>query len=155
MKQGETDVYNFNIPDTNGFAYVFLYWYRDWAHWATSDLDLTIINPDGTMNVDAATGASPEVAMISEPGAYTLLVNGYHVYFDQTEYYYVEVVYFADPTPLWSSPVFNLNCYAKVKPPITGLAVVWLHDKDFGAWYIGAFAQLKRVCGGSRDVRLR
>lgn len=153
VKEGETDVYTFNIPDANGFAYVFLYWYRDWAHWATSDLDLIIINPDGTLNVDGATAASPEVAMIAGPGDYTLLVDGYQIYFDKREYYYLEIVYFANSVPLWTSPTFNLGCFAKVKSPVYGLAVVWLHDLDFDYWYIGGFAQLvKKQCihqGGS------
>ncbi|OGD46800.1 hypothetical protein A3K79_07015 [Candidatus Bathyarchaeota archaeon RBG_13_46_16b] len=143
VKTGEEDVYTFNIPDANGFAYVFLYWYRDWAHWATSDLDMLIINPDSTLNVDGATAASPEVATLSGPGTYTILIDGYQVYFDKKECYYLEIVYFADPTPLWSSATFNLGCYSRIKSPVTGLAVVWLHDLDFDTWFIGGFAQLK------------
>jgi len=143
VKTGEEDVYTFNIPDANGFAYVFLYWYRDWAHWATSDLDMLIINPDSTLNVDGATAASPEVATLSGPGTYTILIDGYQVYFDKRECYSLEIIYFADPTPLWSSATFNLGCYAKIKSPVTGLAVVWLHDLDFDTWFIGGFAQLK------------
>ncbi len=150
IKQGSTDTYSFNIPDANGFAYVFLYWYRDWAHWATSDLDLIVVNPDGTMNFDGATSKSPEAALISGPGSYTLLVDGYQVYFGKKEYYCLEIVYFADTMPLWSSPIFDLNHYATIKSPIYGLAVVWLHDEDFDAWYIGGFAQLskKNPCTG-------
>jgi subtilisin family serine protease len=148
VKEGEADIYNFNIPDADGFAYVFLYWYRDWAHWATSDLDLVITNPDATLNFDGATLKSPETAFISGPGDYVLEVDGYQIYFGKTEYYYLEIVYFASPTPLWSSPTFNLACYAMIKSPVTGLAVVWLHDLDFDAWYIGAFTQLKKMsCG--------
>lgn len=148
VKEGETDVYNFNIPDTNGFAYIFLYWYRDWTTWATSDLDLIIINPDTTLNVDGATGASPEVAVIGGFGDYTLLVDGYQVYFDKREYYTLEIVYFADSVPLWSSPTIKLRCFANVRSPVYGLAVVWLHDLDFDYWYIGGFAELvKKKCG--------
>jgi hypothetical protein len=149
IKTGEEDVYTFNIPDATGFAYVFLYWYRDWAHWATSDLDMYVINPDGTLNVKGATGASPEVAILPGPGDYTILVDGYQVYFDKTEYYSLEIIYFADTSPLWESATFNLNCYAKVKSPATGLAVVWLHDLDFDSWYIGGYAQLSKKCGRS------
>jgi hypothetical protein len=147
VKEGEEDVYSFNIPDTNGFAYVFLHWYRDWAHWATSDLDLIIINPDSTINFDGATLKSPEVTMLQGPGDYTILVDGYQVYFGKTEYYSLEIVYFADSTPSWSSPTFNLDCLKSVKSPVYGVAVVWLHDIDFDTWYIGGFAQLaKRKC---------
>jgi subtilisin family serine protease len=148
VKTGEEDVYTFNIPDANGFAYVFLYWYRDWAHWATSDLDMLIINPDSTLNVDGATAASPEVATLnatlSGTGTYTILIDGYQVYFDKKECYYLEIIYFANPTPLWSSATFNLGCYSRIKSPVTGLAVVWLHDLDFDTWFIGGFAQLKQ-----------
>jgi len=149
IKTGEEDVYTFNIPDATGFAFVFLYWYRDWAHWATSDLDMYVINPDGTLNVDGATAASPEVAVLQGPGDYMILIDGYQVYFDKTEYYSLEIIYFANTSPLWESATFNLNCYAKVKSPAIGLAVVWLHDLDFDSWYIGGYAQLSKKCGRS------
>lgn len=147
VKEGETDGYIFNIPDDTGFAYVILSWYHDWAHWATNDLDLIIINPDGTLNVDGAKGASPEAAFISGAGDYTLLVDGYGVYFDKAECYYLEIVYFADSVPLWSSSTFTLKLFTVIKSPVSGLAVVWLYDEDFDYWYIGGFAQLaKKKC---------
>ena len=153
VKNGETDTYTFNIVDANGFAYVFLYWYRDWTHWATSDLDLIIINPDGSLNVDGATGASPEVATLTDgPGEYAILVDGYQVYFDKKEYYYLEIVYFADTTPLWASPLVNLKCMATVKSPVYGLAVVWLYNADFDAWYIGGFAYLTKIPKGFKGA---
>ncbi|MDH7477587.1 MAG: S8 family serine peptidase [Candidatus Bathyarchaeota archaeon] len=145
VKQGETDVYTFKINDANGFAFVFLYWYRSWAMWAPSDLDLIIINPDGSLNVDGATLASPEVTTLTAgPGEYTIFVDGYQVLFDKTEYYYLEIVYFADATPLWSSPLINLQFMATVKSPVYGVAVVWLYDTDFDTWYIGGFANLAK-----------
>jgi len=149
VKQGETDTYTFNIKDTNGFAFVFLYWYRDWAHWATSDLDLIIINPDGSLNVEGATLASPEVATLAAgPGEYTILVDGYQVLFDKTECYYLEIVYIADTTPLWTSPLIELKCWTTIKSPVYGLAVVWLYNADFNTWYIGGFANIaKRPIG--------
>jgi hypothetical protein len=108
---------------------------------------LIIINPDSTLNFDGATLKSPEVAVIAGPGDYTLLVDGYQVYFGKREYYQLDIVYFANSTPLWSSPVFNLNCFTTVRSPVMGLAVVWLHDLDFDTWYIGGFTQLaKRKC---------
>jgi len=151
VRQGETDTYTFNIPDANGFAYVFLYWYRDWAHWATSDLDLIIIKPDNTFNYDGATSKSPEAAMLSGPGSYTLLVDGYQIYFDKRECYYLEIVYFANPTPQWSSTIFNLKCYNVVKSPVYGVAVVRLHDLDFDTWYTGEFVELIRPQHPCRD----
>jgi hypothetical protein len=147
VKQGEEDVFTFNIPDAKGFAYAILYWYRDWAHWATSDLDMTIINPDGTVNIDGGTGASPEVATMSGPGQYTLLIDGYEVYFGKAECYSLELIYIANPTPLWASATFKLNCFAFVKSPVTGVAAVWVHDLDFDAWSISGFAQVKTKGG--------
>ncbi|MGB9676144.1 MAG: hypothetical protein ACPL0C_03020 [Candidatus Bathyarchaeales archaeon] len=156
VKQGETDVYTFEINDANGFAFVFLYWYRDWAHWATSDLDLIIINPDGSLNVDGATLSSPEVATLAAgPGEYTILVDGYQVFFDKTEYYYLEIVYIADPTPTWSSPLIDLKCWTTVKSPVYGLAVVWLYNADFNTWYIGGFANIAKKPTGCKGIDFR
>lgn len=155
VKEGELDEFTFNIPDAAGLAYVTLSWWHDWAHWATADLDMIIINPDSTVNWDAVTGASPEAAIISGPGDYTLLVEGYQVYFGKSEFYCIEIVYFADPTPLWSSPIFGLECFTSIQSPVTGLAVVWLYDSDFDYWYIGGFTQLKRRCGRSSDAKMR
>ena len=153
VKNGETDTYTFKIVDANGFAFVFLYWYRDWTKWATSDLDLIIINPDGSLNVDGATGASSEVAMLAAgPGEYIIIVDGYQVYFDKTEYYRLEIVYFADTTPVWSSPLINLKCITTVQSPKYGVAVVWLYNADFDVWYIGGFAYLTKMPKGCKGT---
>jgi subtilisin family serine protease len=148
VKTGETDTYTLNIPDTNGFAYVILSWFRDWGHWATTDLDLLIVLPDGSLNTEGATAASPEAVIIEGPGQYTIMVDGYQVYFDKTECYSLEIIYFADVTPLWSSSVFSITCFARVSVPVYGLAIVWLHDTDFDAWYIGGFRQLTKTGHG-------
>lgn len=151
IKQGETHTYKFKIDSPHGFAFVFLYWYRDWSKWAPSDLDLIIINPDGSINWDGATLSSPEAAMLTAgPGEYTILVDGYQVYFDKTEYYYLEIIYLADTTPLWSSSLINLKNMATVTSPKYGVAVVWLYDADFNVWYIGGFANLAKIPKGCR-----
>lgn len=106
-------------------------WDCDWAHWTTSDLDLLITRPYGTLDVSGATSKSPEAALISDPGNYALAVNGYQIYFDKTEHYFLEILYFASSTPLWSSPTFNLGGCAVIESPAYSLAVVWLHDKNF------------------------
>ena len=148
VREGETDILSFNIPDATGFAYVMLSWHSDWSHWATSDLDLIIIDPDGAWNFDGATVASPETTIIAGPGDYTLIVDGYQVYFDKTEHYCLTVFYFADSGPLWSSPTFNLECFKSVRSPVAGLAVVWLYDADFDYWYIGGLTLLTQRRGG-------
>jgi len=145
VDEGGSDVYYFSIPDSTGFAYLVLSWCRDWNHWATSDLDLYAINPDGSLNWEGATAASPEATVISGPGDYILIVEGYQVYFDKVELYCLEIIYFADSVPLWSSPIFNLHGISLIKSPVLGLAEVWLHDTDFDHWYIGEFLQLRKL----------
>ena len=156
IREGEMDTYSFTIPDAEGLAYVTLSWWRDWSKWATSDLDLIILCPDGTIDWKAATGASPEATIINAAlngtGDYTILVDAYGVYFDKSEYYKLEIIYLADPSaPLWSSDVFSINYFACVKSPKYGVAIAWIHDLDFDYWYIGGFTLLKRKhgCGGT------
>jgi hypothetical protein len=155
IKEGETDTYTFEIPDETGLAYVMLSWCRDWNKWATSDLDLYVYGPYGSIDWAGATGAAPEATIIDASftgtGEYTIVIDGYQVYFDKREYYKLEIVYLADPsTPLWSSDVFSINRFATVKSPEYGVAVAWIHDLDFDYWYIGGFTLLKRRrwCGG-------
>ena len=144
VKEGETDVYYFTIPDEAGFAYVTLSWIRDWSRWATSDLDIIIVNPDGSLNVEGATGFSPEATMIAGPGDYIILVDGYGVYFGKNERYVLEITYFASPAPIWSSDIFALDCpYKLIKPPVSGVAVMWIHDMFFDIWYIAGFANVR------------
>ena len=114
-------------------------------------LFMIIINPDGTVNWDAVTGASPEVALISGPGDYTLLVEGYQVYFGRSEFYCIEIVYFADSTPLWSSSIVRLKWFRSISSPVTGLAAVWLYDIDFDHWYIGGFTLVKMKGRGEKN----
>jgi len=144
VREGESDTFTFTIPDTEGFAYVILSWYRDWSKWATSDLDLYIENPDGTMNYEGITYASPETAMLlAGPGEYTLTVGGYQVYFGKHEWYILRIIYIANPTPLWSSSVFNIDFFNVISAPAYGVAITWIHDTFFDHWYIAGFAHLR------------
>ena len=145
VKEGETDIYHFTIPDETGYAYVYLYWIRNWALWATSDLDLIIFCPDQTINIDGATLASPEVATIAGPGEYEIWVSGYQVYFNRTEYYYMEIIYFTGEPPVWTSNPFQIDFCTVIKSPKAGVAVVWLYDETFDAWYIGDFVELRKI----------
>lgn len=160
IKEGETDTYTFEIPDETGLAYVILSWWRDWNKWATSDLDLIILCPDGTIDWKGATGASPEAIIISAAlngtGDYTILIDGYGVYFDKKEYYKLEIIYLADPsTPLWSSDVFSIDCFTCIKSPKYGVAIAWIYDLDFDYWYIGGFTKLTQRRRGCRWASLR
>ena len=145
VREGESDSFTFTIEDAEGFAYVILSWYHDWSKWPTNDLDLYIENPDGTMNYEGATYASPETAMLlAGPGEYTLTVNGYQVYFGRREWYVLQIIYIANPTPLWSSPIFSLNFFKVVSSPVHGVAITWIHDTFFDHWYIASFAYLRK-----------
>ena len=131
IREGEVDMYSFTIPDETGFAFVELSWKLDWTKWATSDLDMVIIGPSG-VNVEGASGASPEVTSISGPGDYTILVDGYQVYWGKKERYKLRIIYFADlGNPLWESELFALDsCLTFFRLPRCkhGLAVIWIHD---------------------------
>jgi hypothetical protein len=58
-----------------------LFWENDWAHYPTNDLDLILVDPNGELNLDAATLNSPERAVIEKPtpGTWIALVNGFTV----------------------------------------------------------------------------
>ena len=106
-----------------------------------------MIGPDGSFDTKGATGASPEATVIQADltgtGEYTIIIDGYQVYFDRRECYELEIIYIADPsTPLWSSNVFSVKCIAFVKVPKYGVAVAWIHDLDFDYWYIAGYTLL-------------
>lgn len=161
IKEGEADTYTFNIPDETGLAFVILSWWRDWNKWATSDLDFYVFGPYGSFDWAGATGASPEATIIDASstgtGEYTIIIEGYQVYFNKAEPYELKIIYLADPsTPLWSSDVFSIDFFACVKPQEYGVAISWIHDLDFDYWYIGGFTLLKQKSscrGGSLSGR--
>jgi hypothetical protein len=147
VKEGETDVYAFTIPDVGHpqMAIVELSWRRDWTRWATSDLDIIIFGPGGYFNVDGATGASPEVTAISEPGDYTILVDGYQVYFNKKERYRLRIIYFADLVPKWESEIIALDCwitFVRLPRCMKGVAIVWIHDTLFNYWYMADYVKV-------------
>ncbi len=142
IREGEIDAYSFTIPDETGFAFVELSWKLDWTKWATSDLDMVIIGPSG-VNVEGASGASPEVTSIIGPGDYTILVDGYQVYWGKKEKYTLRIIYFANlDNPLWESEIFALDrCLTFVRLPRCkhGLAVIWIHDSLFSVSYMADY----------------
>jgi hypothetical protein len=148
IKEGEMDTYTFNVPDATGTAIVTLSWWHDWNKWATSDLDLYVIGPHGSFDTAAATASSPEATIINASstgtGQYTLIIDGYQVYFGKKECYKLEIIYLADlSNPKWSSRVFSIDCYATVKSPVYGVAIAWIHDSDFDYWYVGGYFYLR------------
>jgi hypothetical protein len=63
-----------------------LRWARDWSRFPTSDIDLILVAPDGTMLLDGATVNAPERAIVKDPmaGEWQAYLVGYQV--DKTDY---------------------------------------------------------------------
>ncbi|MFX1486940.1 MAG: S8 family serine peptidase [Promethearchaeota archaeon] len=143
IKEGELDIYSFTIPDEAGWAIVELSWKLDWTKWATSDLDLIIVGPEG-YNVEGATGASPEVTTIVGPGDYTFLIDGYTVYFGRSEYYTLRIIYFADSEPIWCRSIYihHWTGWVKIPKKVHGVAVVWVYDKLFDYYYMADYVKV-------------
>ncbi len=149
VREGEYDLYSFTIPDLGHeqLAIIELSWLRDWSKWATSDLDILIYQlfPDGyyyLVNVDGATGRSPEFVQLTEPGTYLIMIDGYQVYFDQNERYTLEIIYFSNLVETWQSKVFSLDSWltiVKLPNRKKGIAILWLHSVSdyWDYWYMG------------------
>jgi hypothetical protein len=149
IKEGESDFYSFTIPDLghDQLAILELSWYRDWTKWATSDLDMIVFYPNGSVNVDGATGSSPEFVQITEPGEYLIMIDGYQIYFGKSECYSLEITYFFNIMGNWHSKIFTLDSWftcVKLPNRKKGLAVLWLHSKTdyWDYWYIGDIVKL-------------
>jgi hypothetical protein len=146
VKEGESDVFKFSIPDEFGTAIVELSWRRDWAHWATSDLDILIFDGEGYLiNIDGATGSSPETAVIYGAGDYYIMVDGYQVYWNRNEKYTLRIIYIADGVSLWDSEIIVLDCWIEViRLPkcLHGIAIIWIHDTLFDYWYIADYVKV-------------
>jgi hypothetical protein len=142
VKEGESDVYSFTIPESDEaqLAIIELSWFRDWSKWATSDLDILIFNELGYLiNIDGATGKSPEFVQLTEPGMYYIMIDGYQVYFNRNEHYCLEITHFTSLISKWDSEIFALDWWitlVRVPRRMRGLAVIWIHDTLFDYWYI-------------------
>lgn len=142
VKEGESDVYSLTIPESDEaqLAIVELSWFRDWSKWATSDLDILIFNELGSLiNIDGATGKSPEFVQLTEPGMYYIMIDGYQVYFNRNEQYSLEITHFTSLISKWDSEIFALDWWitlVRVPRKMRGLAVIWIHDTLFDFWYI-------------------
>lgn len=82
VRQGETDLAEFDVPASTKELVLELFWREDWSHYPTNDLDLIVLDPAGGVNYDGATIASPERVVIANPVAGTWLaaIDGYTVH---------------------------------------------------------------------------
>lgn len=71
------------IPSGIGKATFDLVWNRDWGKFPTSDIDMLVYDPDGSLiSLDGATGNTPERAVITDPspGIWTIQIAAIEVY---------------------------------------------------------------------------
>ncbi|MFX0185530.1 MAG: S8 family serine peptidase, partial [Candidatus Hodarchaeota archaeon] len=145
IREGEIDLYAFTIPKVYGMAIVELSWKKDWTRWATSDLDLVIFGPDGYINADGATGASPEIALVAGAGDYIILIDGSQVYWNRNETYILRIIYIADSIPKWESNIIALDYWVRyiyLPKGIHGLAIIWIYDYIFPYPYAADFVKV-------------
>lgn len=69
------------IPPGTAKAEFRVSWREDWGSYPLNDLDLILVAPNGTANLDGATLNSPETATIANPagGVWTVLVLGFEI----------------------------------------------------------------------------
>jgi hypothetical protein len=81
VAQGDMVPIALSVPAGTQVLEFSLFWENDWAHYPTNDLDLILVDPNGELNLDAATLNSPERAVIEKPtpGTWIALVNGFTV----------------------------------------------------------------------------
>ena len=81
VKQGEQDVVQFQVPPGKSQLSVLLSWLHDWGAYPTNDIDVVLVDPNGNVNIDAATLNSPERAVIANPtpGVWTAFVQGFQI----------------------------------------------------------------------------
>jgi len=78
VRQDDLIPVKFNVP-AHELA-VALFWEGNWSRYPTNDVDLILVAPNGAVNVDGATLASPERAVTNPTaGVWTALVNGFTI----------------------------------------------------------------------------
>lgn len=82
ISQGEQKVYTFAVPPGATEASFKLAWDRDWGAYPTNDIDMILVDPNGTPNVAGATLRSPESVTIANPipGTWTVVIDGFTVF---------------------------------------------------------------------------
>jgi subtilisin family serine protease len=86
IHNGDVRLVPVTIPPGKASATFDLRWARDWSRFPTSDIDLILVAPDGTMLFDGATLNAPERAIVKDPmaGDWQAYLVGYQV--DKTDY---------------------------------------------------------------------
>lgn len=88
IEDQEVDEFTFNVPAGTTELSFELSWRDDWSDFPTHDVDLLILDPAGTLIVDAATLANPERLTIADPlaGSWTALIDGFELHGFEDDY---------------------------------------------------------------------
>lgn len=88
IRDAESHVYFFNIPENTEFAVFDLSWEKHWGFYPTHDIDLLLFDPMENIYTDGATLMNPESLLldIPMPGTWTLIVDGYALHNFEDEY---------------------------------------------------------------------
>jgi hypothetical protein len=81
LRQGDIVPFEVVVPAGAAQAVFETQWVRNWSMYPTSDIDMLLIDPDGTPNTTGATLASPERVVVKDPkpGPWTIVVSAYAV----------------------------------------------------------------------------
>jgi subtilisin family serine protease len=81
ISTGETLAFPITVPSGTDNVEFRTGWREDWGNYPTNDIDMIIIAPNGSTNLDGATAANPEVVSIDNPaaGQWLVLVDGFEV----------------------------------------------------------------------------
>jgi subtilisin family serine protease len=85
----EWAVHYVDVPEGLAAVIFELWWMHNWSKFPTYDLDMYVIDPDGTLYLDGAQFWSPEKQVITNPvpGTYTVYVYGYEIYHGRDPYW--------------------------------------------------------------------
>ncbi len=79
LRDGDTIPFEVQVPAGVEQLVLETHFLKNWGAYPTSDIDMIILDPDGNENIDGATLASPERAVLEAPapGVWTVLVNAF------------------------------------------------------------------------------
>lgn len=80
--QSEEDEHGFEVPSGLDELTLYLSWGNGWDQWPTNDLDLILVDPNGSRSFAGATLSGPERVVLQNPlpGTWTAIVQGFTVW---------------------------------------------------------------------------
>lgn len=88
VDNGDLIVIPINVPAGVSKAEFRLGWREDWSSYPANDVDLILVSPSGTANLNGATLSNPENVVVDNPaqGQWLALVSGFEVYGGSDKY---------------------------------------------------------------------